>query len=125
VYELDLGLEALELKLYSAEDDHNVPRAGQCLSHISLKLGPDRELYLTAVYRYQYFVQKALGNLLGLARLQGAIARELGIPVGPLVCHATMAILEDHQLENSTPWNRAEVRNLLNTCKGSLAEVAA
>ena len=72
VYELDLGLEPLELNLYSAEDDHNKARGGQCLSHISLKLGPNRELYLTALYRYQFYIQKAVGNLLGLARLQAA-----------------------------------------------------
>lgn len=116
VYELDLGLEPLELKLYSAEDDHNNNRGGQCLSHISLKLGPNRELYMTALYRYQFYVQKALGNLLGLARLQAAIAREVEIPVGPLVCHATMAILEDHQLENSAPWYRDDVIGLLKKC---------
>jgi hypothetical protein len=117
VYELDLGLDALELKLYSAEYDNNRPIGGQCLSHISLKLGQNKELYMTALYRYQYFVQKALGNLLGLARLQAAIAREVGIPVGPLVCHATMAILEDHQLENSAKWNRDQVAALLSKCR--------
>lgn len=117
VYELDLGLEALELKLYSAEDDHGNNRGGQCLSHVSLKLGPHRELYMTALYRYQFYAQKAVGNLLGLARLQAAIAREVGVPVGPLVCHATMAILEDRQLDNSTPWNRADVARLVESCK--------
>lgn len=128
VYELDLGLEPLELKLYSAEDDHSKNRGGQCLSHVSLKLGPDRELYMTALYRYQFYAQKAIGNLLGLARLQAAIAREVGIPVGPLVCHATMAILEDRQLDNSTPWNRADVADLVDTCRtirGRHVEVAA
>lgn len=127
-YELDLGLEPLELKLYSAEDDHNNNRGGQCLSHVSLKLGPNRELYMTALYRYQFYVQKALGNLLGLARLQAAIAREVGISVGPLVCHATMAILEDRQLDSSAPWHRREVVALLKKCKAiqhGQAEVAA
>jgi len=94
VYECDLGLAPLELKLYETESDSRNVRGGQCLSHVSLKLGPDRELYLTALYRYQYFVQKALGNFKGLARLQACIAREVGIPVGPLVCHATLAVLE-------------------------------
>lgn len=116
-YELDLGLEALELKLYSAEDDHANNRGGQCLSHVSLKLGPNHELYMTALYRYQFFVQKAVGNLLGLARLQAAIAREVGISVGPLVCHATMAMLEDHQLDSSAPWKRTDVSDLIDACK--------
>ena len=116
-YELDLCLEPLELKLYSVEDDHNNNRGGQCLSHISLKLGPNRELYMTALYRYQFYMQKAIGNLLGLARLQAAIAREVGIQAGPLVCHATMAMLEDRQLDSSVPWRRADVAALLDRCK--------
>ncbi len=117
VYELDLGLEPLELKLYSIENDHNNNRGGQCLSHISLKLGPNRELYLTALYRYQFYTQKAIGNLLGLARLQAAIAREVGIQVGPLVCHATMAMLEDRQLDSSVQWRRRDIVQLLERCK--------
>lgn len=122
IYQLDLDMEALELKLYSAENDHKI-RGGQCLSHISLKLGPDRELYMTALYRYQFYVQKALGNFLGLARL-----REVGIPVGPLVCHATMAILENRILDNSVPWSRADVIALIERCRAiceQQAEAAA
>jgi len=115
IYELDLNTEALELKLYDAEIDHANTRGGQCLSHVSLKLGPHRELYLTALYRYQYFVQKALGNFKGLARLQACIARELNIPVGPLVCHATLAILEDDRVGQS--WKRRDLRELIESCE--------
>jgi hypothetical protein len=114
IYELDLTIEALELKLYDTEIDHANPRGGQCLSHVSLKLGPERQLYLTALYRYQYFIQKALGNLKGLARLQACIARELKIPVGPLVCHATLAILEDDRV--GAPWKRASIEKLVASC---------
>lgn len=128
IYELDLTMEAGELKLYDAEKDHNQLRGGQCLSHVSLKLGDAGELYLTAIYRYQYYVQKALGNFLGLARLQAAIANEVGIATGPLVCHATLALLEDKQFENSVPWSRAEVAALVKDCQairdGALKEAA-
>ncbi len=118
VYELDLNLEPLELKFYEADLDHDNHRSGQCLSHISLKLGPDRELYLTALYRYQYFVQKALGNFKGLARLQACIAREVGIPVGPLVCHATLAALETGKGNgNSGAWGRPALKHLLAQCR--------
>jgi hypothetical protein len=101
VYELSAGPETQELALYIAETDHSKVIGGQCLSHISIKLGPrpDYAVYLTALYRYQYFGQKALGNLLGLARLQACIARELGVPLGPLVCHATLAVLEHKAVE--------------------------
>lgn len=68
-----------------------------CLSHLSFKLSADREtLHLTAIYRSQDFIQKALGNLLGLARLQSCVAREVGVKVGTLVCHATLARLDTH-----------------------------
>jgi hypothetical protein len=117
-YELDMALEPLELKFYDAEHDHDNGRGGQCLSHVSLKLGPKHELYLTAVYRYQFFIQKALGNLKGLARLQACIAREVGIPVGPLVCHATLATLEEGTGEGGqTRWGRRALESLVNDCQ--------
>jgi hypothetical protein len=117
IYELDLCCEPAELKFYDPEIDRANPRSGQCLSHLSFKLGPDRELYLTALYRYQYFVQKALGNFKGLARLQACVAREVGIPVGPLVCHATLAVLEDDRL--GEPWNRSSAKTLIAQCQSS------
>lgn len=66
-----------------------------CMSHLSFKLSRDRkELHLTAIYRSQFFIEKAMGNLLGLARLQDCICREVGVKVGTLVCHATYATLD-------------------------------
>lgn len=127
VYELDLDMEPLELKFYDTEIDRSNVRGGQCLSHVSLKLGPNRELYLTAMYRYQYFVQKALGNFKGLARLQACIAQEVGIPIGPLVCHATLAILEDNK--SDAPWKRSALQMLVSECEAiegsAQTEVAA
>ena len=108
-YELDLMSEPLDLKLFDADADRDKTRGGQCLSHISFKFGPKRELYITAIYRYQWFVQKALGNLLGLARLQDCIATELGVPVGPLVCHATLAAWESKNLDNSIKWSTKDL----------------
>lgn len=121
-YELDMTLEPLELKFYDAENDHNNGRGGQCLSHVSLKLGPKHELYLTAVYRYQFFIQKALGNFKGLARLQACIAREVGIPVGPLVCHATLATLEEGTGDGGqVRWGRRAIETLVTDCEAIMA----
>lgn len=73
-------------------------RGFPCLSHLSFKLSHERdELHLTALYRSHDYVQKALGNLLGLARLQNCVARELGIKTGTLVCHSTLARLDKHK----------------------------
>lgn len=123
-YELDPMDEPLDLKLYEADVDRNNAVAGQCLSHLSFKLGPNHELYLTALYRYQWFAQKALGNLLGLARLQSCIAREIGVPVGPLVCHATLAILEDKKVLK-VPWDLTALPTLIENCEKVLAVVDA
>ena len=126
IYELDTSLEPLELKFYDPEFDHNNSRGGQCLSHVSLKLGPKMELYLTAVYRYQYFVQKALGNFKGLARLQACIAREVGIPVGPFVCHATLAVLEETSgQKGAKAWGRRALLRLVEDCEAIIAQSAA
>ena len=81
----------------------------QCLSHISMKLGPSNELYVTALYRSQYFIRKALGNFLGLARLQAFVANEANLTVGPLVCHATYAKLETA----SKQWGKTKINDIV------------
>ena len=37
---------------------------------------------LTVLYRYHYYIEKALGNLLGLAQLLYFVAKETGLGVG-------------------------------------------
>jgi hypothetical protein len=86
---------AYELAIYRPSLDANMRMAFPCLSHISLKLDPGaRLLHLSAIYRNQYYVARAYGNLLGLSRLQAFIAGELGLGVGELLCHATHAHLD-------------------------------
>jgi hypothetical protein len=116
-YELDA--EGHGLSTYDPETDWNNYLGGQCLSHISLKLGPERELYLTATYRHQYFIRKALGNFLGLARLQAFVAQQASIPVGPLVCHATLARLD---CGNAGAWGLHEIDALIAELKPIAAE---
>ncbi len=113
VYELDAETHALGL--YDSEFDWNNYRGGQCLSYISLKLGPSKELYLTAMYRNQFFMRKALGNFLGLARLQEFIAREVGVSSGPLVCHATLANLDT----KTNQWGLRDVNGLITKLENS------
>jgi len=68
-----------------------------CLSHLSFKLiKHDNKVHLTAMYRKHHYVQKALGNFLGLARLMDFVAREVGVEVGTLVCHSTFAEIDTH-----------------------------
>ena len=61
-----------------------------CLSQISFTLDGDC-LNLAALYRNQYFVTRAYGNYLGLARIGDFIAYEAGLRLGEVVCLATHA----------------------------------
>lgn len=120
IYEMDMLMEPGELKFYEPESDKGNHRGGQCLSHLSFKLGPDHELYLTAMYRYQYMLQKGLGNYRGLANLQAVVARELNLEVGPLVVHATLAYLD-----LDTIGGRGNYDQLVERCQAVVAEEVA
>jgi len=52
-----------------------------------------------------------------LARLQACIAREVGIPVGPLVCHATLAVLEAGKGSKDGNWGTHRLTRLLKECR--------
>lgn len=108
-YELSLDDEAFELTTYLPEKDRNFPRGGPCLSHISLKLDDANALRMTAFYRSHFYVERALGNLLGLARLQAFVARESGTKIGPLTCIAASAVLES----SASTAKAADVADLL------------
>src|SRR5882672_1305593 len=94
VYELPLADE-FEIATYDPENDADRLLPHPCLSHLSFKLTDDNtRIHLTALYRSQYFLQKALGNLVGLAQLQHFVAKEAGILPGGMVCIATLATLD-------------------------------
>ena len=71
VYEANLveDTDYLELPIYDAECDARGTRRQPCLSHLSFKLLPRDRVMLTVLYRYHYYIEKALGNLLGLSQL--------------------------------------------------------
>jgi hypothetical protein len=108
--------EPFELPIYRAANDQGHTYGRPCLSHVSLKITRDRKLNLTALYRSHFYVERALGNLLGLARLQGFIARETGLALGTLVCVSTYARLDLH-----TGWGKGKLDNLF----GELASCVA
>ncbi|HLH36150.1 MAG TPA: hypothetical protein VKX41_15875 [Alloacidobacterium sp.] len=109
---LDTILEE-EVSLYNPETDAGMGIGQPCLAHLSFKLHKGGVVSLTAVYRSQYYVSKALGNLIGLGQLLAFVAEESGLTPGFLVCHATMAELD----LKSKKWGREDVRNLLDECK--------
>jgi hypothetical protein len=113
-YELAFGTD-----ISTYEDDvDSLPRMGRpCLSHLSFKL-VDGRLDLIAMYRLHYYVQKAYGNLLGLARLQQFMATEVGVATGSLVCHSTRAEIEPGD------WGMQSLRDLVDQCEAHQARPA-
>jgi hypothetical protein len=109
VYELGTVEPFLDIPIYDPALDRNRPIGGPCLTHLSVKLTADRRLMLTGFYRSHFYIQRALGNLLGLAHLQYFLAKETGLELGPLVCHSSMAQLELH----SGKWGKADVVELI------------
>jgi len=63
------------------------------MSSLSFHIEGD-QLRLSATYRNQYYIQRALGNFVGLAELQRFVAREAGMQQGILTVHACHAEIE-------------------------------
>ena len=66
------------------------------------------------MYRSHYYMNRAYGNLLGLARLQSFVAEQAELVLGPLVCHSTMAVLEHGR---QVGWLKGDVTPLLSRCR--------
>jgi hypothetical protein len=121
VYELGILDLFLDIPIYEPGSDRNRPLGGPCLSHLTFKLGPDRALHLTALYRSHWYVQRALGNLFGLAHLQHFVAQETGLKLGPLTCVSSVAQLE----VQARSWGKKDVRDLIARCHATRRRAAA
>ena len=122
----DDGVRALnkfELSLFDpVRDVDNSPYGGQCLSFLSFKVipGATRKVTLTAQYRNHYYVEKLLGNLIGLGRLMSFVARETGLAVGPLTIVSTHA-----KVDQPGGATRDELKALLAQFDQAIAPLAA
>lgn len=69
------------------------PYGGQCMSHLSFKLAgtTDKRLLLTVTYRNHFYIEKLLGNLIGLSQLLSFVAAESGVEAGSLTLLSTHA----------------------------------
>jgi len=79
------ALNKFGLSLFDpVRDVDNSPYGGQCLSFMSFKVipGSEKTLTLTAMYRNHFYIEKLLGNLIGLGRLMEFVAHETGLKVG-------------------------------------------
>ncbi len=91
------ALNKFELSLFDPERDvDGSPYGGQCLSFLSFKLlpGAAKTLTLTAMYRNHFYVEKLLGNLVGLGRLMSFVASEAGVSTGALTVISTHAEID-------------------------------
>jgi hypothetical protein len=63
---------------------------------MSFKIVPGavRTLTLTAMYRNHFYIEKLLGNLIGLGRLMAFVGRETGLQVGALTVISTHAEID-------------------------------
>lgn len=78
-----------------------------CLSHLSFTLVDDL-VHVTALYRNQHFMSRALGNYIGLARLAAFVANEAGASVGEVQCVASHA-----DLYSDGDYRKSDVKNLI------------
>jgi hypothetical protein len=94
IYELTISDPTLDIPIYDPERDAGPVMNRQCLSFLSFKLDHDNRLMLTAVHRNHYYVERLLGNLIGLARLMAFVSNEAGVTVGPLTIVSTHAVID-------------------------------
>lgn len=116
--ELGLGLPLAEdIPIYDPALDRNQYFGGMpCLSHVSIKVH-DGLVRLNATYRSHYYVQRLLGNLIGLGRLQYFIARETGLKVGQLTINSTFAHLDAGSHNGrDCKWGINDVKRLIAEC---------
>jgi len=87
---------------------------GQCLSFLNFHLLPTKPktLVLTAQYRNHFYIEKLLGNLIGLGRLMAFIAKETDTHVGSLTIVSTHATID---LPDGA--SRQDVLDLITSCE--------
>ncbi len=107
-YELEVVDSRFDLHTYDGVIDRRRLRSGPCLSHLSFKIDGCKRLLLAATYRYHYYIERFLGNMLGLAQLQRFICDETRLEPGPLLCVSTFA-----KVEVGPSWTRKDVNDLI------------
>jgi len=114
----NLSLNKYELTIFDPERDVDAsPYGGQCLSFLSFKVlsGSPNQLNLTAIYRNHYYIEKLLGNLIGLGQLMAYMAAEAGLAVGSLTVVSTHATIDQ-----PSGAKRSEIEKLISTCEEAL-----
>ena len=101
-----------ELALFHPVRDTNL-QGFPCLSSVSLTLSQGT-LSATALYRSQYFIDRAYGNFLGLGSLLAFLSAESGFDSGELLCVASHARIETNN------FGKGRLSGLLDRCMAAL-----
>jgi len=121
------ALNKFELSLFDpTRDVDNSPYGGQCLSFMSFKVipGAERTLTLTAMYRNHFYIEKLLGNLIGLGRLMDFVAHEADLKIGPLTVISTHAEI-DQPRRNGKAASRSDITAMIAKFDQAAAPLAA
>ena len=113
----NISLNKFEVSIFDPERDvDNSPYGGQCLSLLSFKIlsGTRKKLTLTAIYRNHYYVEKLLGNLIGLGWLMDFVATQSGVAVGSLTVLSTHA-----KIDKPRAIKQSAIDDLLKRCAES------
>jgi thymidylate synthase len=108
-----------EMTIFDPTRDAGKVANRQCMSFLSFKLDDDKRLMLTVMYRNHAYIARALGNFIGLGRLQQFVATQTGAGMGSLTCISTHAEIDfgrqthEGRIEG---WTRAEAGALLARC---------
>lgn len=109
----DAPVNSVDVPIYDPALDAKKHMNLPCLSHLSFtRDGVGKELHLNATYRSHYYVERALGNLIGLAGLLAFMAKESSHEIGTLAINATFAKLDWMNFRGKT-----EVGKLLASCR--------
>ena len=72
------------------------------------------------MYRNHFYIEKLLGNLIGLGQLMKFIADEAGVEVGQLTVISTHAEVDTGR----GAWNRRDLADLIDRCDQANAQFA-
>lgn len=109
--------DSADLSIFDPSTDAGRYYGGPCLSHVSFKRDKKvDQMRLNATYRSHFYIQRALGNLIGLSNLLLFIAKETGQNIGPLTINATYAKL-DIGSDNKGKWTTKNVIDLMDECE--------
>ncbi|MGJ5134127.1 hypothetical protein [Bradyrhizobium oligotrophicum] len=109
-----------EMTIYDPTRDAGKVSNRQCLSFLSFKLTDDKTLMLTVMYRNHHYVGRALGNFVGLGRLQAFVAAQSGARLGSLTCISTHAEIDaGKKTQNGVVqgWSSSEANDLIRQCR--------